>query len=60
MTTQDREDFEISTKGQKRFKVAGRIDCRTLSIRFRKGTKCDRIFGLADIWNADIVGLTTK
>lgn len=57
-TAQDSEDFEVSTKGQKRFKVVSRIDRRTLSVRFRKGTKAERLFNLADVWNADIVGLT--
>lgn len=39
-------------------KVVEEIDRRTINVRFRKGTKAQKIFDLADFWNADIVGLT--
>ena len=60
MTAQDKEDFVISSKGNRRFTVVAELDFRTINIKFRKGTTAQRIFNLCDIWNADIYGLTTR
>ena len=46
---QDKEDFITCSKGQRRFKVVSDVDGRTIRIQFRKGTKAERMFNLADI-----------
>ena len=51
---QDKEDFITCSKHQKRFKVVRDVDRRTILIQFRKGTKAERMFNLADLWNAEI------
>lgn len=58
---EDKQDFIARAPFMKGgVKVVADLDPRTINVRFRKGTKCERIFGLAEIFNADIVGLTTK
>lgn len=59
-TAFDCDDFVISSArvDGRNFKVVARLDRRTLNVRFRKGTNANKILGLADVWNADIVGLT--
>ena len=52
---QDKEDFITCSKGQRRFKVVSDVDGRTIRIQFRKGTKAERMFNLADMWNAEIM-----
>lgn len=52
---QDKEDFITCSKHSKRFKVIADIDRRTIRIQFRKGTKAERMFNLADLWNAEIL-----
>lgn len=52
---QDKEDFIVSSKGQRRYKVVADVDKRTIRIQFRKGTSADRMFNLADIWGAEIL-----
>lgn len=52
---QDKEDFITCSKHQRRFKVIADIDRRTIRIQFRKGTKAERMFNLADLWNAEIL-----
>ena len=52
---QDKEDFITCSKHQRRFKVISDIDRRTIRIQFRKGTKAERMFNLADLWNAEIL-----
>ena len=52
---QDKEDFILSLKGQRRYKIVADIDRRTILIQFRKGTKAERMFAIADIWGADIL-----
>jgi len=59
-TANDKEDFVVSAKHSRLFKVVADIDRRTINVSFRKGTKASRIFNLCDIWNADIYGLTTR
>lgn len=59
MTAEDKENFVVSSKHNRRFSVVNELDRRTINIRFRKGTNAKRIFNLCDIWNADIYGLTT-
>lgn len=53
--SQDKEDFITCSKHQRRFKVIADIDRRTIRIQFRKGTKAERMFNLADLWNAEIL-----
>ena len=53
--SQDKEDFITCSKGQRRFKVVSDVDGRTIRIQFRKGTKAERMFNLADMWNAEIM-----
>lgn len=53
--SQDKEDFITCSKHQRRFKVIADIDRRTIRIQFRKGTKAERMFSLADLWNAEIL-----
>lgn len=53
--SQDKEDFINHCKGQRRLKVVNDVDRRTIEIQFRKGTKAERIFNLADMWNAEIM-----
>ena len=53
--SQDKEDFITRSKGSRRFKVIADVDRRTIWIQFRKGTKAERIFNLADFWNAKIL-----
>ena len=53
--SQDKEDFITCSKNQRRFKVIADIDRRTIRIQFRKGTKAERMFNLADLWNAEIL-----
>ena len=53
--SQDKEDFITCSKGQRRFKVVNDVDRRTIRIQFRKGTKAERMFNLADMWNAEIM-----
>lgn len=58
---EDKQDFIARAPFMKGgVKVVADIDSRTINVSFRKGTKCKRIFGLADIYNADIVGLTCR
>lgn len=58
---EDKSDFVSRAPYMKGgVKVVSELDSRTINVRFRKGTKCERIFGLAQMYNADIVGLTTK
>ena len=52
---QDKEDFITCSKGQRRFKIVTDVDRRTIRIQFRKGTKAERMFNLADMWNAEIM-----
>ena len=52
---QDKEDFITCSKGQRRFKIVTDVDRRTIRIQFRKGTKAERMFSLADMWNAEIM-----
>ena len=52
---QDKEDFITCSKGQRRFKIVSDVDGRTIRIQFRKGTKAERMFNLADMWNAEIM-----
>ena len=52
---QDKEDFITCSKGQRRFKVVTDVDKRTIQIQFRKGTKAEKMFNLADMWNAEIM-----
>ena len=52
---QDKEDFITCSKSQRRFKVVSDVDGRTIRIQFRKGTKAERMFNLADMWNAEIM-----
>ena len=52
---QDKEDFITCSKHQRRFKVIAEIDRRTIRIQFRKGTKAEKMFNLADMWNAEIM-----
>ena len=53
--SQDKEDFITCSKGQRRFKIVSDVDGRTIRIQFRKGTKAERMFNLADMWNAEIM-----
>lgn len=53
--SQDKEDFITCSKHQRRFKVIADVDRRTIRIQFRKGTKAERMFNLADLWNAEIL-----
>ena len=56
---QDKDDFVAHAPFMKHgVKVVAEIDRRTINVRFRKGTKAEKIFSLADFWNADIIGLT--
>lgn len=52
---QDKEDFITSSKHQRRFRIVADVDRRTIRIQFRKGTKVERMFNLADLWNAEIM-----
>ena len=52
---QDKEDFVTCSKSQRRFKIVSDVDRRTIRIQFRKGTKAERMFNLADMWNAEIM-----
>ena len=52
---QDKEDFITCSKSQRRFKIVSDVDRRTIRIQFRKGTKAERMFNLADMWNAEIM-----
>lgn len=52
---QDKEDFITCFKGQRWLKVVNDVDRRTIEIQFRKGTKAERMFNLADLWNAEIM-----
>ena len=52
---QDKEDFITCSKGQRRYKIVTDVDKRTIRIQFRKGTKAERMFNLADMWNAEIM-----
>lgn len=59
-TAFDCDDF-VTTSARvdgRNFKVVARLDRRTLNVRFRKGTKASKVFGLANVWNADVVGLS--
>ena len=53
--SQDKEDFMNRFKGQRWLKVVNDVDRRTIEIQFRKGTKAERMFNLADMWNAEII-----
>lgn len=53
--SQDKEDFITCSKHQRRFKVIADVDRRTIRIQFRKGTKAERMFNLADLWDAEIL-----
>lgn len=53
--SQDKEDFINCSKGQRLFKIVADVDRRTIRIQFRKGTKAERMFNLADLWNAEIM-----
>lgn len=55
---QDKEDFILCMKRSRFVKVVLDVDRRSINVRFRKGTKAQRIFDLCDLWNADIWGLT--
>ena len=52
---QDKEYFITCSKSQRRFKIVTDVDRRTIRIQFRKGTKAERMFNLADMWNAEIM-----
>ena len=52
---QDKEDFITCSKHQRRFKIVSDVDRRTIRIQFRKGTNAERMFSLADMWNAEIM-----
>ena len=49
------DNFITCSKGQRRFKIVTDVDKRTIRIQFRKGTKAERMFNLADMWNAEIM-----
>ena len=53
--SQDKEDFMNRCKGQRWLKVVNDVDRRTIEIQFRKGTKAETMFHLADMWNAEIM-----
>ena len=53
--SQDKEDFMNRCKGQRWLKVVKELDKRSIQIQFRKGTKAERMFNLADMWNAEII-----
>ena len=53
--SQDKEDFMNRFKGQRWLKVVKELDKRSIQIQFRKGTKAERMFNLADMWNAEIM-----
>ena len=52
---QDKEDFITCSKSQRSFKIVSDVDRRTIRIQFRKGTKAERMFNLAAMWNAEIM-----
>ena len=53
--SQDKEDFMNRFKGQRWLKVVRELDKRSIQIQFRKGTKAEKMFHLADMWNAEII-----
>ena len=53
--SQDKEDFMNRFKGQRWLKVVKELDKRSIQIQFRKGTKAETMFHLADMWNAEII-----
>ena len=52
---QDKEDFLTSSKHQRRYRIVADLDRRSIWIQFRKGTTADKIFNLANLWNAEIL-----
>lgn len=52
---QDKEDFIMRCRGNRRLKVVADIDKRTIQIKFRSGTSAKWMTDLAAMWNADIM-----